>query len=111
MNTNGHRYGTVFSQQGHEENKEGTFLYLFPLRSSVDIGFFPGKYQLLLPFVCFETSEELPVDRSGVSAERRKPQEIEESGFLPKAATPVLQRSRFVCFAVKNPCLSVFIRG
>jgi hypothetical protein len=28
--------------------------------------------------------------RSGVSAERRKPLEIEGFGFLPKAATPFL---------------------
>jgi AraC-like DNA-binding protein len=33
------------------------------------------------------------IRRSGVSAERRKPWEIEDCGFLPKAATPVLQRS------------------
>src|ERR1035437_1584737 len=40
-----------------------------------------------------DTSEKLPIDRSGVSAERRKLQKIDECGFLPKAATPVLQRS------------------
>ncbi len=37
-----------------------------------------------------------PDSRSGVSAERRKHQEIEECGFLPKAATLVFQRSRFM---------------
>jgi radical SAM superfamily enzyme YgiQ (UPF0313 family) len=36
--------------------------------------------------------------RSGVSAERRKFQEIEECGFLPKAATPDLQGSPFDSF-------------
>jgi hypothetical protein len=29
----------------------------------------------------------IPIRRSGVSAERRKPLRIEERGFLPKAAT------------------------
>jgi hypothetical protein len=46
-----------------------------------------------------ETSEKYSIDRSdcsGVSAERRKLHEIEECGFLPKAATPVLQRSQVV---------------
>jgi radical SAM superfamily enzyme YgiQ (UPF0313 family) len=36
--------------------------------------------------------------RSGVSAERRKLQEIEECGFLPKAATPDLQGFPFQSF-------------
>ena len=40
-----------------------------------------------------ETSAKPPIRRSGVSAERRKPLEIEECGFLPKAATLLLQRS------------------
>jgi hypothetical protein len=43
-----------------------------------------------------ETSAKPPIDRSGVSAERRKLQEIQEGGFLPKTATPLLQRFRFV---------------
>jgi radical SAM superfamily enzyme YgiQ (UPF0313 family) len=40
--------------------------------------------------------------RSGVSAERRKLQEIENCGFLPKAATPALHESpfdSFLCFS------------
>jgi hypothetical protein len=41
----------------------------------------------------YETSEKLSLDRSGVSAERRKLQEIGEGGFLPKAATLVLRQS------------------
>jgi hypothetical protein len=39
-----------------------------------------------------ETSAKPAVRRSGVSAERRKPFEIEGFGFLPKAATLLLQR-------------------
>jgi len=35
--------------------------------------------------------EQIPAARSGVSAERRKTVEMEECGFLPKAATPWLQ--------------------
>jgi N-glycosylase/DNA lyase len=31
-----------------------------------------------------------PIERSGVSAERRKPLQTDECGFLPKAATPIL---------------------
>jgi hypothetical protein len=41
-----------------------------------------------------EISAKPIIRRSGVSAERRKLLEIEECGFLPKAATPVLQRSQ-----------------
>jgi hypothetical protein len=40
----------------------------------------------------YETSAKPPINRSGVPAERRKPLEIEECGFLPKAATLLLQR-------------------
>ena len=40
-----------------------------------------------------ETSAYHSADRSGDSGERRKHLKIEECGFLPKAATPVLQRS------------------
>ena len=36
-----------------------------------------------------ETIRKTPTSRSGVSEERRKLQEIEERGFLPKAATLV----------------------
>jgi hypothetical protein len=43
---------------------------------------------------CFETSAKPSINRSGVSAERRKILEIEECGFLPKAATSLLQRSQ-----------------
>jgi prolyl oligopeptidase len=39
-----------------------------------------------------ETSGEFPFGRSGVSAQRRKLQDFDECGFLPKAATPVLHR-------------------
>jgi hypothetical protein len=38
-------------------------------------------------FYDIETSAKPAIRRSGVSAERRKPLEIEECGFLPKAAT------------------------
>ncbi len=41
----------------------------------------------------------LAVCRSGVSVEGRKPLEIEECGFLPKAATLFLQRS-YLCWLV-----------
>jgi hypothetical protein len=44
----------------------------------------------------YETAEKFPVDRSGVSAERRKLQDIGEGGFLPKAATLVLRQSSIV---------------
>jgi hypothetical protein len=40
-----------------------------------------------------EISEKLPIDRSGVSAERRKLQEIEECGSLPRSRYALLQRS------------------
>jgi len=40
-----------------------------------------------------ETSANHSADRSIDSGERRKHLKIEECGFLPKAATPVLQRS------------------
>jgi len=40
------------------------------------------------------TSVKPSVKRSGVSAERRKILGIKECGFLPKAATPLLQRSQ-----------------
>ena len=43
---------------------------------------------------CFkETSANHSADRSGDSGERRKHLKTEECGFLPKAATLVLQRS------------------
>src|SRR5882724_10414448 len=42
--------------------------------------------------------------RSGVSAERRTLREKELSGFLPKAATPVLQRFRIVFILIFIPC-------
>jgi hypothetical protein len=44
----------------------------------------------------FETSEKRSIRRGVVSAERHILQENESFGFLPKAATPVLQRSRFM---------------
>jgi hypothetical protein len=50
-----------------------------------------GNYDLR-----YETCERLPLDRSGVSAERRKLQDIGEGGFLPKAATLVLRQSYIV---------------
>jgi hypothetical protein len=40
-----------------------------------------------------ETSAKAMANRSGGSVERRKLRKNEECGFLPKAATPVLQRS------------------
>jgi hypothetical protein len=43
-----------------------------------------------------QTSAKPPVRRSGVSAERRKPFEIQGCGFLPKAATLLLKRFQFV---------------
>jgi hypothetical protein len=46
-------------------------------------------------FAYFETSAKRSIRRSGVSAERRILQENGSSGFLPKAATSVLQRSHF----------------
>jgi hypothetical protein len=41
-----------------------------------------------------ETSAKLVIRCSGVSEERRKSLEIEGFGFLPKAATLLLQRSQ-----------------
>jgi hypothetical protein len=43
---------------------------------------------------------------SGVSVERRQLEEMNECGFLPKAATLVWQRSSTI-----DSCLFVFIRG
>jgi hypothetical protein len=40
-----------------------------------------------------ETSANHSADRSGDSGERRKHLKTEQCGFLPKTATPVLQRS------------------
>ena len=48
-----------------------------------------------LAFLSSKTSAKPAIRRSGVSAERRKPLEIEECGFLPKAATLRLQRFHF----------------
>jgi hypothetical protein len=41
----------------------------------------------------FYISAKPSIRRSGVSAERRKPYEIEKCGFLPKAATILLRRN------------------
>ena len=51
----------------------------------------------------FETSAKPPINRSGVSAVRRKPWKIKECGFLPKAATLLLQRSRELKFDRQKP--------
>jgi hypothetical protein len=40
------------------------------------------------------------IRRSGVSAERRKPLEIEGFGFLPKAATLLLQEAHHSSFII-----------
>jgi len=48
-----------------------------------------------------ETSATSVIRRSGGSAERRKPMEIEWFGFLPKAATLFLQRSQIGCKATR----------
>jgi len=49
---------------------------------------------LVFVLLRFKTTAKRSIRRSGVSAERRILQENELSGFLPKAATPVLQRSQ-----------------
>jgi hypothetical protein len=75
----------------------------------VQLRIFPGNSYLLALFggvssnldgwlsfdfpIPTETSANHSVDRSGGSGEHRKHLKIEECGFLPKAATPVLQRS------------------
>ncbi len=46
-----------------------------------------------------ETSARPAIHRSGVSAERRKPLKIEAFGFLPKAATLLLQKPQFGSFS------------
>ena len=56
----------------------------------------PSNLDGLLSFdfpIPTEISANHSADRSGDSGERRKHLKTEECGFLPKAATPVLQRS------------------
>jgi hypothetical protein len=62
----------------------------------VIFGGIPGNLDEFLSFsfpIPTEISANHSVDRSGDSGERRKHLKAEECGFLPKAATPVLQRS------------------
>jgi hypothetical protein len=54
----------------------------------------PNDRTLLLKNQNDETSA--PINRGGVPAERRKLLDIEECGFLPKAATLHLRRSSYM---------------
>jgi hypothetical protein len=56
---------------------------------------FCGRVKTLKTGRYYETSAKPAIRRSGVSAERRKPLEFEGFGFLPKAATLLLQRSHY----------------
>jgi hypothetical protein len=58
-----------------------------------------------------ETSANAAIRRSGVSAERRKPSEIEGSGFLPKAATLLLQKSQILKQISILSCLTMAVAG
>jgi len=53
----------------------------------------------------FAPVAKVPFRRSGVSAERRQPKEIDGCGFQPKVAMPLLQRSHFANWhrAVNSP--------
>jgi len=54
-----------------------------------------GKQQFVVALYLQPNRAFGAIRRSGVSAERRKPLEIEECGFLPNAATLLLQRFHF----------------